>query len=210
MANLVNPNNKDKKEFSPNVDNTTMNAQVSTGAKIIWYILFIFIIPMFIHLSNVNKLKKANISINQMTSGIDIQLQKRSDTLRKLVSVTKSSMKYEKELLTDVTKMRSNSFKGSDGNSKLDGISARIMATAENYPKLESLKGATDLMEQATYIEREISASRRLYNAEVSLFNQMLVSWPSNVSALSLKFETMEMFKASEETKKDVDVSLDF
>lgn len=209
MSNLINPDNKSTKAFNPNVDNSTIKAQSSIGGKVFWYFLFILIIPIFIHVSKTNKLKRANISINEMASGIDIQLQKRADTLRKLVDVTKSSMKYEKGLLTDITKARANAFKGSAGNAKLDSISARIMATVENYPKLDSLANARDLMDQATYIEREISASRRLYNSEVSRFNQMLMSWPTNVPAAKMGYTTMPMFRASEESKKDVNVSLD-
>lgn len=209
MANLVNPNNKDKAGFQPNVDNTVMKAQSSAGGKIIWFFMFIFIIPMIMHVVYVNNLKKANVSINEMASGIDVQLQKRADTLRKLVDVTKSSMKYEKSVLTDITKARTNTFKGAKGSAKLDSISAKIFAVAENYPKLDSLGNARELMEQAGYLEREIGASRRLYNSEVSRFNQMLMSWPSNVPAASMGFETMPMYKADAASRKDVDVKLD-
>jgi len=209
MGNLINPSNQDKAEFQPNVDNTSIKAQSSLFGKIIWYILFLLIIPIFVHVINVNKLKKKSMKINEMSSGIDIQLQKRADTLKKLVAATKSSMKYEKDVLTQITNARSNAFKGAEGAAKLDALSANIMAVAENYPNLKAEDNIATLMDDAAYLEREIAASRRLYNSEVTIFNQMLMSWPKNVPAAALKFTTMPLFKASTESKKDVDLNLD-
>ncbi|MDR2830277.1 MAG: LemA family protein, partial [Methanobrevibacter sp.] len=47
------------------------------------------------------------ININQAASNIDVQLKQRADTLNKLVAATKSSVKFEKNLVTDVTALRS-------------------------------------------------------------------------------------------------------
>jgi LemA protein len=117
------------------------------------------------------------ITINQAASNIDVQLKQRADTLHKLVEASKSSVKFEKNLITDVTSLRSvKGYQPGDATtnaniSKMDVAQAKILATLENYPKLESTTTIRELMQTADYLEREISATRRVYNASVSQFN---------------------------------------
>jgi LemA protein len=92
-----------------------------------------------------------------------------------LVDATQTSIKFEKGLLTDITSLRNvNHFNPSDAKtvSKLDSTSRGILATFENYPNLKTTDTIRDLMQSADYIEREIAASRRLYNATALNFNQ--------------------------------------
>jgi LemA protein len=113
--------------------------------------------------------------INESSSGIDVQLKKRRDTLIKLVDATQSSIKFEKTLLTDITSLRNvNHFSANDKHmtSKLDGAASKILATFENYPNLKTTDTIRDLMQTATVMEGEIAAARRLYNSQALHFNQ--------------------------------------
>jgi LemA protein len=119
------------------------------------------------------------IKANTASSTIDVQLKQRRDTLIKLVDACKSSIKFENETLTQITSLRKvNSFvnnKDSSSNIKaLDNMSSKILATVENYPNLQSVAVIRDLMSSADYLEREIAASRRVYNAVVNEFNEKL------------------------------------
>ncbi|MDR3330471.1 MAG: LemA family protein [Mycoplasmataceae bacterium] len=209
-----------KEGFDPNVVNRERNAEVTSGSKGGFWFLFviswIIIIPGICVL--VWKIKKANWfrttqeKINEAASGIDIQLKKRRDTLIKLVDATQTSIKFEKGLLTDITSLRNvNHFNPSDAKtvSKLDSTSRGILATFENYPNLKTTDTIRDLMQSADYIEREIAASRRLYNATALNFNQEIQAWPSNVIATSQKLHSFSLFAASEEDKKDVSLKMD-
>jgi LemA protein len=116
------------------------------------------------------------IKTNEAASNIDVQLKKRRDTLVKLVDTLSSSAKFEKGLLTDVTKLRgTNNFnpstaEGQANRSALD----RLFANVEAYPQVQTTAAFRDMMSSADYIEREIAASRRVYNAVVTEFNQEL------------------------------------
>jgi LemA protein len=111
-----------------------------------------------------------------------VQLKKRRDTLIKLVDATQTSVKFEKSLLTDITRLRNVNIAPNDtkGLVAQDTASAsamsRLMATFENYPNLKTTDTIRDLMASADYIEREIAASRRLYNATALQFNQEIQS----------------------------------
>jgi LemA protein len=96
-----------------------------------------------------------------------------------MVDATKSAMNYERGLLVDITQLRTaNNFSptkdGGKNAAKLDNVYSKLMVQLENYPKLESIAAVRDMMQTADYTEREIAASRRLYNAAVTEFNQLL------------------------------------
>jgi LemA protein len=115
---------------------------------------------------------------NEAASNIDVQLKKRRDTLIKMVDATQSAFNYERNLLMDVTHLRTannfrpNKIEGAANSAKLDQIYSKMLATFENYPKLESIAAVRDMMQVADYTEREIAASRRLYNAAATTFNE--------------------------------------
>ncbi len=149
--------------------------------------------------------------VNELASGIDVQIKKRRDTLVKLLDATKGYMKHEKSVLSDVTKLRKmtiNSENRSEVNTRTESALGRLLMVSENYPDLKANESIKELMDQASYLEREIGASRRLYNSSVRQFNQQLFAWPSSVPATELGLATLPYFRASNEDKKDV--KLDF
>jgi len=139
--------------------------------------LFILIIPIIINVVIRNSLNQKQTKVNELSAGIDVQLKKRRDTLVKLLDATKSYMKHEKTVLTDITKLRKMSINPENRsavNAKTDSMLGQLLVSVENYPDLKAVKAVTDLMDSASYLEREIGASRRLYNSSVRQFNQQL------------------------------------
>jgi LemA protein len=131
------------------------------------------------------------------------------------VDATQTSVKFEKSLLTDITRLRNVNVTANDANGLVaqDRVSSsalsRLMATFENYPNLKTTDTIRDLMSSADYIEREIAASRRLYNATALQFNQEIQSWPSNVIASSMHLHSFALFAANDEDKKDVSLKME-
>lgn len=209
---LVNPNNQEAQAFNPNVDNAQLAPQPNGAGKVITFISFIFIIPIFLYIGSRNRLVRLQMKINESSSGIDVQLKKRRDTLTKLIDATKGSMKFEKEVLTGVTQMRTASTSGNVStvaktDADLAKLSGRIMATFEAYPQVKSTENVAKLIDAAEVIEQEIAATRRLYNTYVTEFNSRIFTWPGSVVASSMQLAKLPLFVASEEDKRDVEVS---
>lgn len=206
---LVNPNQPNQ-EFNPNVDNTQIQANANVAGKIVTYLSFILIIPAILYIMTRNNLVRLQMKINEASSGIDVQLKKRRDTLEKIIDATKGSMKFEKEVLTSVTSLR-NAGKASiqQADNELSKLSGRIMATFEAYPNIKSTENVAKLIDAAEVIEQEIGASRRLYNTYVTQFNTGLFTWPGSVIASAMKLTKLPLFAASEEDRKDVKVSFE-
>lgn len=199
--------------FNPNVQNRQINATASKGDKTGYITLCICTLGIFAiyGVTKKNKFNRQQIQINEKASGIQVQLAQRRDTLIKLVDATKSSMDFERGLLTDVTKLRSYKITDenlNEANQKIDSAFARLLATYENYPKLASTEAIKSLMNSAEYLEQEIAASRRLYNSAVTAFNQELFTFPARVIAAKQGLHTFALFNASEEQQKDVSLNL--
>jgi LemA protein len=142
-------------------------------------------------------------------------LKYRKDALVKLVDATKSSIKFEQSTLTEITALRSSkSFnvledKAAQQNvALLDKVGSKITATLENYPELHSTETIQQLMTVADYAEREIAASRRLYNATVEEFNVALYQFPTKIVAKHNKLYNLPLFAASATDKQDVSLAL--
>lgn len=214
---LIDTRNKSetsKEGFNPTVQNKPIQANASTGAKIAWWIIcilffWLFGAPIIWYVRKKNWLNAQQIEINKASSTIDVQLAQRRDTLIKLVDATKTSMKFEKSLLTDITKLRKiDSGSERQASRIVEKNFGRLIALMENYPKVASIETVQQLMSRADYAEREIAAARRIYNQQVTVFNASLFQWPTCVPATSLKLSTFALFEANEEQKKDVSLNL--
>lgn len=165
---------------------------------IIWYILIY------------NKLNRSSIKIDEALSGIDIALAKRYDVLTKMVAVVKSYTKYEQETLFEIVKLRNNmSIKEKiEANQMMDENFQKINMIAENYPELKSIENYKLLQRAIIDVEEHLQAARRLYNANVSLYNQLLVSFPTNLIAATKKRTKKDFFEADELEKKNIKMNL--
>ena len=176
-----------KTGFNPNVQNQPLTPQVKGWMWILIVLLFIFTIGLygFAYVGKRNWLNRQQEKINTSASNIGVQLAQRRDTLTKLLDATKSHVKYEQTVLTDITELRSIDAKSiqpaqrSAIANKLDHAAIRIRAVMENYPDLKAGASIMQLMNSAEINEREIAASRRLYNQYVNDFNQAIFSFPT-------------------------------
>ncbi|MCI8446429.1 MAG: LemA family protein [Bacilli bacterium] len=172
-------------------------------------IVILFIIAIW-YISTSNKLNRAIVKIDESLSGIDVALTKRYDVLTKMIDVVKSYAKHEKETLFEVIKLRENmSMKEkNEANHAMDENFKKINIIAENYPELKSSENYKTLQQSIVDVEEHLQAARRLYNSNVSLFNQLLVSFPTSSIAKNKGMVKKEFFEADEIKKEDVKIDL--
>ncbi len=206
---------------SLNVDNTEIVANPTSGQKTLFNVLIFFswfplILPGIIWW--VNRIKKRNVwvekqmEVNNAAAAIDVNLTKRADTLIKLLEQTKGYLKHEKETLTNITKMRSSGAQATPADIQakdqaISSLARNINIQLEAYPDLKGSSVIGELMSSSQYIEGEIAASRRLYNQIAQRFNADILTFPNICIAHKDNLRTFPLFSASEEQKKDVDMS---
>jgi len=158
------------------------------------------------YISTINRFARLAVKITESDSGIDVALTKRFDTLTKMLDVTKAYAKHESETLEKLVKLRSgmSMAERSEANSRMDEAAGRINVLAENYPQLRSSENFRELQRSVAETEEHLQASRRIYNMNVSSFNQLLASWPASIVGNSKGYGPKEFFAAEEGKKRDV------
>ena len=169
-------------------------------------ILIIIIILIFTiwYIITSNKLNKALIRIDGAISGIDIALEKRYDVLTEMAKIVKAYSKYEKEIILETISLRKDMSinEKSETNKVMDESYQKINAVAEAYPELKANENFKILQKAIMDVEEHLQAARRIYNSNVSTYNQLIVTFPTNTIAKKKGMTKKDFFKA-EETKKE-------
>ena len=157
-----------------------------------------------------NNLNKALVKIDEANSGIDVALTKRYDVLTKMMDSVKAYVKHEKETLFEVINLRKGMTieEKNIENSKMTKNMEKINLLVENYPELKASETFTVLQQSIVEVEEHLQAARRMYNSNVSIFNQMLVTIPSNIVASMSGMTKKEFFEAEEVKRQDVKIEI--
>lgn len=152
-------------------------------------------------ISSYNSLVRFKALVDEGWSGIDVQLKRRYDLIPHLVAVVKQYSIHEKEVLENVTKMRSFAMNAPSVLQKIDaeqgltGALKTLFAVAENYPNLKANENFLQLQSQLTIIEEEIQLSRRYYNGAARNYNIAIRVFPSSIIAGMFGFSSVTYFE---------------
>ena len=91
----------------------------------------------------------------------------------------------------------------------MDALHGKINVLAEAYPELRSSDNFKALQTSIVDVEEQLQAARRIYNMNVSQFNQMIVTWPDSIVGRMRGHVQQEFFRQEEPGKKQ-DVPMDF
>lgn len=161
--------------------------------------------------STANRLRRFQVKIDEASSGIDVALTKRYDLLTKTVATVKGYAKHESETLSKVTEMRrpaSNASmkEKSEFSAQVSKAFDSINVVAEAYPQLQANANFLGLQNQIAEVEEQLQAARRVYNSNVSTFNQDIIVWPTSMIARRYHFEKRDFFEAEEAKRQDVKI----
>ena len=175
---------------------------------IILIVIVVIIIGWLISVSN--NIEKAKIEIDEASSGIDVALTKRYDVLTKMIDVVKAYTKHEQETMFKTIELRKDMTisEKNEANKQMDSQFSKINALAESYPELKSNENYNTLQLTIVDVEEHLQAARRLYNSNVSNYNQMIKVFPNSIIAGSKGCKEKEFFVAEEAKKEDVKIDL--
>lgn len=176
---------------------------------IIGIIALLLIILIGWWISTSNGFRRTEVKINEAESGIDVALTKRYDTLTKMLDITRAYAKHEADVIQGTIERRQmNSIQDrSQFNNSINEAMGRINALAEQYPVLLSSQVFKQLQIAAYDVEEHLQAARRAYNANVSQYNQMIVTFPKSIVAGAMSLQRKDFFEAEETKRSDVKMS---
>lgn len=165
-----------------------------------------FIILVMIIMNN--SLVSRKNQVDNAFASIDVYLRKRADLIPQLVSTVKGYMKHEKDVLSEITRLRAeaqNSNLGSnervDVENKITAGLGKIAIAVEDYPDLKAGENFLMLQRSMNEIEEQLAASRRAFNASVTDYNNGIESIPSNIIAGMKGYKAKNVFTIPSENR---------
>ncbi len=140
-------------------------------------------------------------------SDIDVQLKRRFDLIPKLVDAVQAYSGYERSLLEEVTRLRTDSeiketpSDKSKPEAELTGKIKGLIAVAESYPDLKADSQYLHLLHQLTDVENHIQFARRYYNGAVQHLNVRIDSFPDMLIANLFGFKRADFFELESATE---------
>ncbi|HEV2917164.1 MAG TPA: LemA family protein [Candidatus Babeliales bacterium] len=175
---------------------------------LIFITLIVFILLLIVIWYNSFVRRKA--IIDEAWSGIDVQLKRRYDLIPNLVSVVKGYAIHEKNVLEEVTRMRSAAMNATQLQDKVTleaGLTQALktlFAVAEQYPNLKANENFLSLQKDLSFIEHEIQLARRYYNGATREYNITITKFPANIIATLFGFTKAPYFELDVSRERDV------
>lgn len=198
-------------------DVNVIDKQVSpkVGAGTYVFIVFLFllgIIPGVIYLFMCVKAKsyfgQLQQKIQHNASQIDNYLEQRVVILQNAAKLLDKAVDLDKDVLKTVSAYRGGVNPNADATrndvaNKLDGVTNAINLAFEAYPNIQAHKEIADCMQQNSYLQKEITAAREVYNDTVLQWNSEIYSWPVKIMVASKAgYTTRIPFTTSKEMKE--------
>ncbi len=187
---------------------------VGKGSVVFEVVLWILgIIPGLIFLLCKINAKKELDQIQQRiqhdASQIDNYMEQRVIELKNAAKLVEKSIDLDKDVMVKIAAYRGGNNPSNDAyrnevQASMDQVSNKINVALENYPNLEAHDAIRDAMQKNSYLQREITAARELYNDSVLRWNQAIFVWPAKkIVAAKNGYTTRIPFIASKEVKEE-------
>jgi len=193
-----------------NVIERQLPVTVGVGSTIFEILLWcLFIVPgvifLFMKIGAKNYFQKLQQKIQADASTIDNYLEQRVRILQNLAKLVEKAIDLDKDVMKAVAAFRGGRLPDSERNAvanQIDGCFGRLFPQVEAYPDLKAHAAIADAIQQNSYLQKEITAARMLYNDSVMQWNTDLFSWPTKqIVAARAGYTTRIPFTASAEVK---------
>lgn len=187
--------------------------KVGVGSVIFEVILWVLaIIPglifLFVKIKAKNYFKQLEQRIQHDASQIDNYLEQRVMILQNCAKLLDKAIALDKETFSQIAAYRAHMTPTDDGArndyaAAVENVNRQISIAVENYPDLKAHRELEDAMQQNSYLQREITAAREVYNDTVNIWNRDVFAWPAKmIVAARQGYTTRIPFIATAEIKQ--------
>jgi LemA protein len=166
-----------------------------------------------------NGLIDAREQVNSGWAQVENVYQRRLDMVPLLIDAVQTYTEHERETLTELTQARADAMQvnGAIGGvpqtveqlqaieasqGKVESALARLFAIVENYPDLKASRNFLSLQDQIEGTENRVAMERRAYNEFSRRYNTRLQTFPGNLVADMMGFESKPYFEAEAKALK--------
>ena len=174
-----------------------------------WLIITIVVLLLLILsiIGMYNNLVSLKMRVKNAWAQIDTQLKRRFDLIPNLVETVKGYAAHEQGTLEKVIAARNSYATASTiedkaaANNELSKTLKSIFALSESYPDLKANTNFMALQTELTGTEDKIAYSRQFYNDSVTMYNNKLQVFPTNIVAGMFGFKEEALFKTEDAAK---------
>ena len=164
------------------------------------------VIFIFMKVSARNYFLQLEQKIQAEASNIDNFLEQRVQVLQNVVGLVERAIELDKDVMKTVAALRGGTItpeNRSEVSQQVGTALGRLFPQVEAYPELRAHEAIADAMQQNSYLQREITAARTVYNSRVAQWNTSVFSWPTKqIVAARQGYTTRIPFTASAETRE--------
>jgi LemA protein len=184
-------------------------------AILLGLVVVLFAVGIFIYFITIyNSLVRLKNDINKSWSNIDVLLKQRHDELPKLIETCKGYMQYEQKTFQMIAEARTafmhagSVAQKAQADNMISGALKSLFAVSENYPELKANSNFLQLQKRISEIEERIADRREFFNDTTNTYNIRIQQLPDVFVAKMLNLQERELFKVSEEDRRDVEMKM--
>lgn len=194
-----------------NVIEKQLPVKIGVGSLIFEIFLWICgifpgIIFLFMKVKAKNYFQQLEQKIQADASTIDNYLEQRVQILQNVVPLLEKAIDLDKDVMKTVAAYRGGVNPNKSRNEvarDIDMSFARLFPQVEAYPELKAHAAIADAMQQNSYLQKEITAARSLYNDTVNQWNRDIFDWPTKmIVAARAGYTTRIPFSVSSDVKQ--------
>ena len=134
-----------------------------------------------------NKVRGADVRVDEALGGIDVQLTRRASLIPSLVSTVQTFASHEKAFLGHIADAQMALTAATAGKSvaqrssaeqQFDSAMGQVLALGQTYPQLSSSNNFLNLQQNLADTEDKLAFARQYYNDAVATVNRLTTTIP--------------------------------
>lgn len=181
----------------------------------LWILLGVVVLVILWFVGTYNGLIGSRNTVDEAFSNMDVMLKKRNELIPSLVNIVKGYATHEKDTLREVIEARNAAVNATTpeaaaaADGQLNQVMGRLFALSESYPALKADTQFTNLTQEYTKIQTEVTNARKYYNGSVRQFNTKIQVFPTNLIANMMGFKAYPLFEITDATERE-NVTVEF
>ena len=155
-----------------------------------WVLVIALIIAVLVLVGFVlgyNKLRSADVRVDEALGGIDVQLTRRASLIPSLVNTVQTFAAHEKSVLDHVADAQAALTAATTGKSvaqrssaehDFDSAVGQVIALGQTYPQLNSSNNFMNLQQNLADTEDKLAFARQYYNDAAATVNRLSTTIP--------------------------------
>ncbi len=141
-----------------------------------------------------NRFARYLVIIEESKKNVDIALAKRYDTILEMLKIAKSYAQHEEKIFVELVQLRQGAsvLEINEAMKSQEKALNQIFAVGENYPQMMSSQQFLNLQNEIAQENEQLAAAKRIVNSNVSLLNQLAVSFPASIVASMKSIKRMD------------------